>query len=144
MRTARRWLYVAGAAAGCAFLTKGPVGLLVPALVLVPIWWLERRRLRRAPAAVLGSDCCMAVAIGAPWYIAMTATHGRAYLESFFLGDNLERFTTSRFNDPRPLWFYLPIVLGGMLPWTPLLAVIAPVLRARAVRRRGCRRARGG
>ena len=133
---ARRWLYVAGAAAGCAFLTKGPVGLLVPALVLVPIWWLERRRVHVAPAAVLGS-ILIAVAIGAPWYIAMTATHGRAYLESFFLGDNLERFTTSRFNDPRPFWFYLPIVLGGMLPWTPLLAVFAPVLRARAVRLQG-------
>jgi len=76
----------------------------------------------------------IAVAIGAPWYVAMTATHGRAYFESFFVGDNLERFTTSRFNDPRPFWFYVPIVLGGMLPWTPLLAVFAPVLRARAVR----------
>ncbi len=35
-----------------------------------------------------------------------------------------------------PLWFYLPIVLGGMLPWTPLVAVIAPMLRTASARRR--------
>jgi 4-amino-4-deoxy-L-arabinose transferase-like glycosyltransferase len=130
---ARRWLYLAGAAAGCAFLTKGPVGLLVPAIVLVPIWWLERRQLRIAPGHALGA-VVVAMAIGVPWYLAMAATHGHAYLESFFVGDNLERFATSRFNDPRPLWFYIPIVLGGMLPWTPLVAVVTPLLRARATR----------
>ena len=75
----------------------------------------------------------------------MAAAHGTGYLASFFVGDNLERFATSRFNDPRPLWFYLPIVLGGMLPWTPLVAVIgadaAHGLRPGAA---GCRRVPGG
>ena len=48
-------------------------------------------------------------------------------LNSFFVGDNLERFATSRFNDPRPPWFYLPIVAGGLMPWTPLmLCGVAP------------------
>ena len=132
---ATKWLLVSGAAAGCAFLTKGPVGLLVPALVLVPIWLLERRRFRLALRPALGAIAA-ALAIGTPWYVAMAATHGSGYLESFFVGDNLERFATSRFNDPRPLWFYFPIVLGGMLPWTPLLAAMAPMLRTRDARRR--------
>jgi 4-amino-4-deoxy-L-arabinose transferase-like glycosyltransferase len=65
----------------------------------------------------------------------MFATHGRAYVDSFFLGDNFERFATSRFNDPRPFWFYLPIVVGGMLPWTPLAATAIPPLRALIERR---------
>ncbi len=56
----------------------------------------------------------------------MFLAHGRAYMDSFFLGDNFERFATSRFNDPRPFWFYLPIVIGGMLPWTPLGAAAVP------------------
>ena len=39
------------------------------------------------------------------------------------MGDNFERFATDRFNDPRPWWFYLPVVAGGLLPWTPLVLV---------------------
>ena len=31
-----------------------------------------------------------------PWYIAMGVEHGTAYLQSFFVGDNLERFATDR------------------------------------------------
>jgi 4-amino-4-deoxy-L-arabinose transferase-like glycosyltransferase len=132
---ATRWLLISGAAAGCAFLTKGPVGLLVPAIVVAPIWVLEREHFRLTPRAALGA-LAVGLAIGAPWYVAMAITHGPGYLESFFVGDNLERFATSRFNDPRPPWFYLPIVLGGMLPWTPLVAVVVPMLRTRATRRR--------
>ena len=130
----RRWLAVAGLAAGAAFLTKGPVGLVVPAIVIAPIWWRERRRLVLRPGPVVTGGI-LAAAVGFPWYAAMAAEHGRAYLDSFFVGDNLERFATDRFNDPRPLWFYGPIVVGGMLPWTPLAATAVPPAVA-ALRRR--------
>ncbi|HUQ86190.1 MAG TPA: hypothetical protein VM096_01445, partial [Vicinamibacterales bacterium] len=58
-----------------------------------------------------------------PWYLVMWFRHGNEYLQSFFVGDNFERFATARFNDPRPWWFYLPVVAGGLLPWTPLALV---------------------
>jgi 4-amino-4-deoxy-L-arabinose transferase-like glycosyltransferase len=74
----------------------------------------------------LAAAAALFVVIGLPWYAAMTYTHGAPYLESFFLGDNLERFATDRFNEPRGLWFYIPIVLGGLLPWTLFLFVMAP------------------
>ena len=48
---------------------------------------------------------------------------GNEYLQGFFIGDNFERFATDRFNDPRPWWFYFPIVAGGLLPWAPLALV---------------------
>ena len=131
---ATRWLALAGASAGAAFLTKGPVGLVVAALAILPIWWLERRRLRVPPGGAMVA-VALAAAIGLPWYVAMFLAHGRAYMDSFFLGDNFERFATSRFNDPRPFWFYLPIVIGGMLPWTPLGAAALPPLRALIERR---------
>ena len=37
------WAALAGLAAGLGFLTKGPLALVVPAIVLLPIWWRERR-----------------------------------------------------------------------------------------------------
>ena len=131
---ATRWLALAGAAAGGAFLTKGPIGLVVAALAILPAWWLERQRLR-VPLGGAIVAVALAAAIGLPWYVAMSFAHGRAYVDSFFLGDNFERFATSRFNDPRPFWFYVPIVVGGMLPWTPLGAAAVPPLRALIERR---------
>jgi 4-amino-4-deoxy-L-arabinose transferase-like glycosyltransferase len=129
-RHASRWLIAAGIGVGCAFLTKGPVGVIVPAIVLLPLWLLERHRLQIPGRGALAGGA-LAIAIGTPWYIAMAWTHGEAYFQGFFVGDNLERFATSRFNDPRPAWFYALVVLGGMLPWTPLLAVAAPLAHAR-------------
>jgi 4-amino-4-deoxy-L-arabinose transferase-like glycosyltransferase len=114
---------VAGAVAGLGFLMKGPLALVIPAIVLIPIWWHERRLRQIRPRDVAVAAAAFAL-IGLPWYGAMTFEHGSAYLESFFVGDNLERFATDRFNVPRPLWFYLPIVAGGLLPWSMYAAVL--------------------
>jgi len=121
---ARRWWVAAGALAGCGFLLKGPVALAVPAVVILPVWWLERRRLRLSLSGVTIALGAWAV-VGLPWYVAMTTTHGMPYLQSFFVADNLERFTTTRFNEPRPLWFYPLVVAGGMMPWS--IFAIGPV-----------------
>jgi 4-amino-4-deoxy-L-arabinose transferase-like glycosyltransferase len=59
--------------------------------------------------------------VAAPWYVAMWWRHGSEYLAGFFLGDNLERFATDRFNEPRPWWYYGPVVVGGLVPWAPFL-----------------------
>jgi 4-amino-4-deoxy-L-arabinose transferase-like glycosyltransferase len=124
----QRWI-LAGAAAGLGLLMKGPVALAIPAIVLVPIWWRERTKTsgrgpaRSAFARGLAVAAAVCAAVALPWYVAMTLEHGTAYLESFFVGDNLERFATDRFNEPRALWFYLPIVVGGMMPWSVYLLV---------------------
>ena len=117
------WWIVAGAAAGLGFLMKGPVALVVPSLVLIPIWWRERDSVSIRARDIAVAALAFAV-IGLPWYGAMTARHGLDYLQSFFVGDNFERFATDRFNEPRPLWFYLPILIGGMLPWSVYLLVV--------------------
>ena len=113
---ARRWWLIAGLATGLGCLMKGPVAIVVPALAVALPWWFERRTLdvrwtHVAAAAALGA------AVALPWYVAMVARHGMAYVDSFLVGDNLERFTTTRFNDTRPIWFYLPVIAGGLVPW---------------------------
>lgn len=118
-REARPWVLLSALALALGFLMKGPVGVVIPALVVVPVALVERRSLNlRLGDMVLGGLLFAAVAL--PWYAVMYARHGGAYFESFFVGDNLERFATDRFNDPRAWWFYVPVVLGGLLPWTPL------------------------
>jgi 4-amino-4-deoxy-L-arabinose transferase-like glycosyltransferase len=129
----RQWWLAAGLAAGLGFLMKGPIALVVVAVVLLPIWWRERATVR-LPLTDLLLGALLALAVSLPWYLAMTATHGWPYIQSFFLTDNFERFATTRFNEPRPIWFYLPVVLGGLMPWTPyLLTVPAARLHERGV-----------
>lgn len=121
----RRWWLLAAALAGLGFLTKGPIGLVIPTLVLVPALFVERRWRRLRPATALAMAGVFLLVAG-PWYLLMALEHGAPYLRGFFLSDNLERFATSRFNDPRPIWYYLPILLGGLLPWSPFLLLLLP------------------
>ncbi|MCY4658997.1 MAG: glycosyltransferase family 39 protein [Acidobacteria bacterium] len=134
---ADRWLIAAGAGAAAAFLIKGPVGIVLPAVVVVPVaaWtWLRGRRPVATRGALLAAVAVFVV-LAAPWYAAMAVEHGPAYVERFFVGENLDRFATARYNDPRPLWYYLPVVAGGLLPWTPFTVLWLPAL-ARAWRER--------
>jgi 4-amino-4-deoxy-L-arabinose transferase-like glycosyltransferase len=118
------WAAIAGLAAGLGFLTKGPLGVVIPAIVLIPIWWRERRRVLIRPADVAVALVLFTIS-GLPWYLAMWTVHGTAYLQSFFVADNLERFATTRYNDLRAVWYYVPILVGGLLPWT-IYALVLP------------------
>ncbi len=121
-RNPRKFVILAALGLGLGFLMKGPVGVIIPAMVIVPVLMIERRSIGLNPAdIVLGFLIFIGVAM--PWYLMMWGRHGNDYLQGFFVGDNFERFATDRFNDPRPWWFYLPIVAGGLLPWTPLALV---------------------
>ena len=121
-RGATKWWTVAGIGAGAGFLMKGPVALVVPDLVLLPILWREWRR-TRLDVRGMALAVLTALVIGLPWYVAMWLEHGNPYLQSFFVADNFERFATERFNEARPFWFYVPVLLGGLLPWSLFLVV---------------------
>ena len=118
------WAAIAGLAAGLGFLTKGPIGVVIPAIVLIPIWWRERRHVVIRPADVTTAFALFAIS-GLPWYVVMWAVHGTPYLQSFFVADNLERFATTRYNDIRAVWYYVPILVGGLVPWT-IYALVLP------------------
>jgi 4-amino-4-deoxy-L-arabinose transferase-like glycosyltransferase len=137
-RARRRWLLLAAVGAALGVLTKGPVGVALPALVasVVALVVRDRRAGWRVPigAMDLALAALVFLAVAAPWYLAMAGEHGHAYLHRFFVGENLERFATDRYNEPRPIGYYGPIVLGGLLPWSPFMALWLPGL-ARVVRR---------
>jgi 4-amino-4-deoxy-L-arabinose transferase-like glycosyltransferase len=132
----RSWAAIAGLAAGLGFLTKGPLGVVIPAIVLIPIWWRERTRVVIRPVDALIAFVLFAIS-GLPWYVVMWAVHGTPYLQSFFVADNLERFATTRYNDLRAVWYYVPILVGGLVPWT-IYALVPPwrVVRDLIQRRR--------
>ena len=133
-RSGRRlWLAFAGVMMGLGILAKGPVGVALPVLAVIPVWWKERgaggdgSRLPGVVDVLIVAG--LAVLVAGPWFLAMADHHGLAYMHRFFIGENLERFATDRYNEPRPLWFYVPIVLGGLMPWSPFIVLWLPSWR---------------
>ncbi len=113
---------------GVAVLAKGPVGLLLPALVigvflsLTAQWhlWLRPRQLLAMLALFLG--------VAMPWYAAAAQANGVAFLGAFLGFSNLQRFTSVLYHHPGPPWYYLPCLLLLLLPWSLFLpAAIAPL-----------------
>ena len=130
----RQWLLAAAVSAALGFLTKGPLAVVLPAAVVLPILMIERRVSRVRAADVLVAAAAF-TALAAPWYLAMWWRHGTPYLDSFFVGDNLARFATDRFNEPRPWWYYGPVIVGGVVPWAPyLLLGLGATLRVLTLR----------
>jgi 4-amino-4-deoxy-L-arabinose transferase-like glycosyltransferase len=107
----RRALYGAAAALGVATLAKG----LVPLVLIAPVLWLARRRWREWPG-----PAALAFAVAAPWFAAMLWMHGRAFFDEFFLRHHLSRFASDELQHVQPAWFYVPVLLAGLLPWTPV------------------------
>jgi 4-amino-4-deoxy-L-arabinose transferase-like glycosyltransferase len=127
------WLLAAAVAMALGVLTKGPVALALPLMVLIPLaliagdtWKPSRRGWFGFTWGQLAIASVVFLMVALPWFVAMVATHGPQYLRRFFIGENLERFATDRYNDPRPVWFYVPIVLGGLAPWTAFMFLWIP------------------
>ena len=114
----RRSLTLASALLGAAVLAKG----LVPLALALPLVWAGRRQWRDLlrPRPVLAF-----VAVAAPWYLLATLRHGGAFLGDFFLKHHLARFFTGELQHQQPFWFYVPVLLAGLFPWTPLLALLS-------------------
>lgn len=129
----------AGAAFGLATLTKGPVGVLVPAVGLGAYAVLTRRRELVRPVVLAAAGAGFVVA-AVPWYAYMVLVH-RDLLVKTFLGDeNLGRFLHPE-HQQFPL-FYVAVFAAGLLPWSAALP--AGLLRAWRAFRRHEEQAPGG
>jgi 4-amino-4-deoxy-L-arabinose transferase len=112
-----------GVACGLGFLTKGFLAWLLPVLVALPYALWQRRwgeLLRYGPLAV-----AVAVLLALPWTLAV---HLREpdYWHFFFWHEHIRRFAGEDAQHTEPLWFFVPILLAGSLPWTLL---VFPALR---------------
>jgi 4-amino-4-deoxy-L-arabinose transferase-like glycosyltransferase len=113
----RSLLPYAAASLGLAVLAKGGVALVL----ILPVLWLGRRRWRDL---LRPSVWLPFVAVAAPWYILCYWKNGRPFIDTFFWRHQVERFTSPGLQHGQPFWFYVPVLLAGIFPWTPLAALI--------------------
>ena len=105
-----------GACLGMAMLAKG----LVPVALFVPGIWFLRRWWRHWWLAALAC-----VLIAGPWYFAVFARNGNQFLEEFFWKQHFQRIYSTSLQHVQPWYYYIPVLLGGLFPWTPLFLLLA-------------------
>lgn len=105
---------------GVAFATKGPMGILVPLFTGIGWQWGSRRSdlPRQKVPWLVGLVLTLALALG--WFIAASLRHpelGRYFFEF----ELLDRFLSKAHGRSQPVWYFIPVLLVGWLPWTPLV-----------------------
>ena len=116
-RAERGWMVLAWAAVACAVLSKGIVGIVIPGLALLVYLAIERdlsllRRLHWVPGL------CVFGAIVLPWFI-LVQQRNPEFFNFFFIREHFERYWLPHHHRPGPWWYFAPVLLVGLLPWTP-------------------------
>lgn len=109
-----------GFVAGLAFLTKGPVALLVWGCVLVPYaLWKDKGRCLKPLAHPLCWGLFLLVAV--PWFVLVGLKHPGLF-QYLLLKESSEAVYSSKRFHPGPFYYYLPVLLLGLSPWWVFLA----------------------
>lgn len=115
----RNWMLLAWVALALAVLSKGLMGLVLPGAALFIYMVVQRdfsvlRRMHWLPGLVVF------LLITAPWfYLVMKANP--EFFQRFFIYEHYTRFTTKELGRYQPWYYFIPILLLGMLPWTVLM-----------------------
>ena len=135
------WLASAAILLALATLAKGPVAVVLAALAWIG-FAATQGSFRLFWRLITPRAISLFLLVTAPWFV-LVELKNPAFFSLFFWQQNLERFATNRFEHPQPFWFYLPVLLLALLPWTGWLGL---PLRAgwRRLRRLGWRRAWSG
>ncbi|MEO8165060.1 MAG: phospholipid carrier-dependent glycosyltransferase, partial [Betaproteobacteria bacterium] len=118
-RAARWWMRLTWAAIGLAFLSKGLIGLVLPGAAIT-IYALIQRDLSMVRRLHLMSGIPIVLAIALPWIVAVSVTNPE-FPHFFFIHEHFQRFATQVHHRTAPWWYFIPILIAGMLPWTPVL-----------------------
>ncbi|MGL5035723.1 MAG: ArnT family glycosyltransferase [Microcystaceae cyanobacterium] len=115
------WYLIAPIFAGIAVLAKGPVGILLPSLVIA-IFLLyvgQFKQIFKEIPLLLMIGIFLIVTI--PWYALATQANGLEFLNSFIGFSNFQRFTSVLYRHAGPWYFYLPYCFILLLPWSIFL-----------------------
>ena len=114
--------FLSAAMVSLAVLTKGPIGLFIPGLVVI-IYILFSRQWKKVREVPVFWCVVIFLAISLPWYIAVTKVHGASFTSYFFGFQNITRFLEPEHRIGSSPFFYFPIVFGAFMPW----AVFFPI-----------------
>ena len=117
---------------GLAVLAKGPVGVALPVMI-IGLFLIYKRQLRFLKDMQIGWGLLIFLAVAAPWYVLISLKNPD-YLEYFLLKQNIGSFLSQQSRHPRPFYYYIPVLMGGLFPWSFFLPLaLFRAIRAKAV-----------
>jgi 4-amino-4-deoxy-L-arabinose transferase-like glycosyltransferase len=134
-REGGRWWVVCYLAMGAGVLTKGPVGAVLPLITAAIFLWNERQWRGAIRRFHLLAGLMITGAVSLPWFMAITIQEP-GFFNFYFVGEHLRRFLEPRYSHGEPIYYYVPVLVGGFLPWT--LAI--PLIPWRSLEREPARR----
>ena len=111
----RKWMWACWTFMALATLSKGLIGVAIPGMVFIvysiTAWdWKIWGRLHIISGTILF------LVITAPWFV-LVAQRNPEFLEFFFIHEHLQRFTQKAHSRPGPIYYFIPLLLLGFLPW---------------------------
>ncbi|MDM0073432.1 glycosyltransferase family 39 protein [Variovorax sp. J2P1-59] len=115
----RNWIWLAWAAMAGAVLSKGLVGILIPGATLV-LTCASRRDFGLWRRMHWVSGVLIFLVLAAPWFV-LVSMRNPAFAQFFFIHEHFARYLSNVHQREGAWWYYLPLLLGGMFPWTSAL-----------------------
>lgn len=112
----REYFWLAYAFAGLAFLTKGLIAIIFPAMI-VGAWIVVLSRWRFLKKIHLVSGLIIFLLVVSPWLILVQGQNPE-FSYYFFIVQQFSRYLTHHFNSQQPFYFYFPVILVGIFPWS--------------------------
>ncbi len=122
----RQWLLAFYFFLALGTLAKGPVAVFLAALVIVAFAAL-RRDWKLLVRTLWPIGIALYLGVAAPWFIAVQRANPE-FFRFFFLQHNLARYTSNLYHHPEPFWFFWPVALLALVPWT--VFVVAAIVDA--------------
>jgi 4-amino-4-deoxy-L-arabinose transferase-like glycosyltransferase len=117
--TSRSWMLVAWASMALAVLSKGPVAVVLSGGALF-LYLLAARDWKLLGMLQFVRGLALFVLIAGPWFVAVSRANPE-FAHFFFIHEHVERFLTTEHRREGPIWYFVPVVIAGVLPWLTLM-----------------------
>jgi 4-amino-4-deoxy-L-arabinose transferase-like glycosyltransferase len=115
----RGWMLAAWAVLALAVLSKGLIGLVLPGAALVIYSLLQRDWSLWRRMHLIGG-LLLFLAISAPWFVVVSLRNGE-FFDFFFIHEHFARFMTHQAHREGAWWYFIPVLIVGLLPWAAVL-----------------------
>ena len=102
-----------------AFLTKGLIGIVFPSAIVI-IWLVLSGRWREILRLFSPAGIIIFLAVAGPWLFLVQRAN-KDFLWFFFVQEHFLRYTTTMHSRNEPVFFYVPIIIAGTMPWWAFL-----------------------
>lgn len=114
-----KYLILAGLSLGFALLTKGPVAIILPGLILlIYLFCTKSLEFIKINYQELLQATLICILTALPWYLVVHhKTHGE-FTKIFFFEHNFNRYSSTLTGHDAAWWYYLAVMAIGFMPWT--------------------------